>query len=104
MIKVVLYQDGEIIQEMEGKFAWGTTLINDEETGAFAIGQIDPESLPIRVARADATLLLGTFRAERGTPAASIIKKLFKMAIDEAFANEPDNSRAVLDEVRKVYE
>ena len=102
MIKVVLYQDGEIIQEMEGKFAWGSVVMDEDQSGAFAVGKVDARIIPIKMANACAELLLGTYGIKRGTPAVFMLKRLFELAAEEAFEKEPDGEEEVSAVVKKV--
>lgn len=101
MTKVVLYQDGEIVQELEGEYAWGA-ILDKEKTGTFAIGRIDATIIPPRMASACAELLLETYGIKRGTPAVFMLKRLFELAVEEAFEREPDVKETVSAVVKKV--
>lgn len=102
MIKVVLYQDGEIIQEMEGEFTWGSVSMNDEESRAFVLGTTDATELPINMAKTCVSLLLELFKTERGTPGESLIRKVFLLAIESAFENKPDKAEILADKEEAV--
>ena len=104
MIKVVLYQDGEIIQELEGMFAWGSVVMDEDEgqSCAFAAGKVDARIIPLKMANACAELMLSTYGIKRGTPAVFLLKKLFEVAVEEAFEKEPDDEEKVSAVVKKV--
>lgn len=103
MVKITLQQDGEIVQEMEGKCVWGA-ILDKEQTGSFAIGRIDATILPIRMAIVCAELLRKIYGVKTGSLAEDMVKRLFELAIEECFENEPDDVETTSDIVQKVEE
>ena len=98
MVKVIIENDGEQVQVMEGEVAWGAVNHGDGNM-TFVVGKSNPAMLALRIAESIANLTLEIFDAERGGVVASLVKSLVVNAVETAFEEEPDEVNRIEDVV-----
>lgn len=100
MVKVRV-EDGELVREIEGTFAWGG-VVTDKGTEAFALGRENPTRFIQRMAHVCTSMLLSVWKADREEPGAELIKDLFKVAIDHEFYQQGNEPETIVERVEKV--